>query len=655
MSSSKTLSENVPSKFSSTKFNQPWYNTSTKRVCRRKARSYKKAKRTNRDRDWKRYRRLKKDAQATCRQAYNKYLSDIICSEPGAGSRRLGAIIKAKRCDQTGVSPLKEGNLLYSDPTSQADILNNQFASVFTIDDTSNLPDLGPSPYPPMDGITINSQGIVKLLKNLNPHKATGPDGIPARLLKEIAEDIAPAITLLYQASLDQGTVPSTWKKALVVPIFKKGNRSSPANYRPISLTAILSKLCEHVIHNAIINHLTDHDILSDAQHGFRKRRSCDTQLILTINDLAQGIEDKGQTDLVLLDFAKAFDKVSHRLLLHKLEHYGVRGCTLQWVEDFLRDRTQQVQVEGKVSKEVHVASGVPQGSVLGPLLFLAFINDLPDCVKSSTTRLFADDCALYKRISSPHDAKLLQEDLDALQMWERTWHMQFNPAKCQVLRVTKKRKPITSTYNIHGVTLEEVTSARYLGVHIDSNLNFNNHVDITAKKANSTRAFLQRNFRRCPRKIKEATYKTYIRPTIEYAAVAWDPHTQRNIKKVEQVQRNSARYVMGNYDRRSSVSAMLNELQWPTLQSRRRHSRLAMLFRIRFNLVDIDWKDHLIPLTSTTRGHASRFWIPHSSSQVFSSSFFPCTCREWNNLKKDPAVFPSLDAFNRALREAFI
>jgi hypothetical protein len=173
------------------------------------------------------------------------------------------------------------------------------------------MPDLGPSLHPTMNNIHITNQGIVKLLKNVNPHKTNGPDGVPARLLKEVAEEIAPAICLLYQASLDQGSVPSSWKKALIVPIFKKGNRSSPANYRPISLTAILCKLCEHVVHSAIINHLSAHNILSDAQHGFRKRRSCDTQLILTINDLAKGIEEKGQTDLILLDFAKAFDKIT--------------------------------------------------------------------------------------------------------------------------------------------------------------------------------------------------------------------------------------------------------------------------------------------------------------------------------------------------------
>ena len=191
-----------------------------------------------------------------------------------------------------------------------------------------------------MDPIHVSCPGVIKLLKNLKPHKAAGPDGIPARLLKEVAVEIAPAVTLLFQSSLDQGKVPSSWKRGLIVPIFKKGSRSAAANYRPISLTSILSKLCEHIVHCAISNHFDANNVLTDAQHGFRKRWSCETQLILTIDDLAKNVDDKFQTDVILLHFSKAFDKVPHQRLLLKTSHLGISGSTLQWISDFLHDHT---------------------------------------------------------------------------------------------------------------------------------------------------------------------------------------------------------------------------------------------------------------------------------------------------------------------------
>ena len=288
----------------------------------------------------------------------------------------------------------------------------------------------------------------------------------------------------------------------------------------------------------------------------------------------------------------------------------------------------------------------------MGPLLFLAFINDLPDSVSNSTTRLFADDCVLYRRISSASDAAKLQEDLDSLQAWERTWKMQFHPSKCQVIRVTHKRCPVATSYNIHGQTLDEVSSAKYLGLNIDNKLNFNTHVDAVAKKANSIRAFLGRNLSQCSRSIKEGMYKTYVRPIVEYAAAAWDPHTQQNIKKIEQVQRSCARFVTGTYNRRSSVTTLLGDLRWPSLQSRRKEIRLAMLYRIRNGLVEVDSGQYLTKSESTTRGHTSRFLVPYCRSRPLLSSFFPRTIRDWNGLSRDPADFPSLSLFKNYLKE---
>ena len=231
---------------------------------------------------------------------------------------------------------------------------------------------------------------------------------------------------------------------------------------------------------------------------------------------------------------------------------------------------------------------------------------------------------------------------------------MEFHPSKCQALQVTNKRNPIKGQYNIHGHPLEEVNSAKYLGVHIDRKLNFNIHVDATVKKANSICAFLRRNFKHCNRRIKQATYVTYIRPVVEYAAIAWNPYTQKNVNKIEMVQRRSARYVSGDYNQSSSVATMLSKLQWPSLASRRLQSRLVMLYRIRFDLVDIDWQQYLCESTSSTRGHGSRFTTPMCTNQVYSSSFFPRTVKDWNKLPADPADSPSLEAFKSLLGEAY-
>ena len=217
-----TIESHVPSKMSSVRCSQPWFNTHTKRACRRKARAYRKARRTNKKRDWDYFRLKRREAQHVCRHTYNRYVADLVHSAAD-GNKRLGSLVKSKRCDQLGVAPLKDGNLIHPDPRTKANILNRQFASVFVQDDSTSspVPDLGPGFYPTMPNITVNQNGVIKLLKNINPHKASGPDGIPGKLLKEIAVEVSPAIVLLFQASIDQGKVPSSWKKALVTPIFR--------------------------------------------------------------------------------------------------------------------------------------------------------------------------------------------------------------------------------------------------------------------------------------------------------------------------------------------------------------------------------------------------------------------------------------------------
>ena len=460
---------------------------------------------------------------------------------------------------------------------------------------------------------------------------------------------------MIFQASLDQGKIPTARKQAYISPIFKKGDRHKPSNYRPVSLTSVYCKILEHIVHNHVMGHLDNNHLLSDVQHGFQKKRSCESQLIMTLQDLANGLNDGEQIDAILFDFSKAFDKVAHQRLLQKLQYYGIRGYLNDWVADFLKDRQQEVVLEGTHSSATQVTSGVPQGTVLGPLLFLVYINDMPEGI-DSTMQLFADDSLLYRIIRTKEDQSILQEDLRKLELWEHKWQMQFNADKCEVLRITNKRNPTICNYRVQDQHLQTVKQAKYLGATISSDLSWNQHVDNTVKKATNTLNFLRRNIRDCPPRVKEQCYKSLVRPTMEYASCVRDPNTNTNINKLEMVQRRAARFVKGDYDRSSSVTTMLNELGWDTLQERRQHAKAKMFYRIVYGLVCVPTTPFLIPATvSATRGHSMKFLVPQSSVNAHMYSFFPSTTRLWNQLPQQVVSAPSLEAFKLLLQKSTV
>ncbi|MEW8547322.1 MAG: reverse transcriptase domain-containing protein, partial [Candidatus Thiodiazotropha sp.] len=320
------MTELVPSKMTSSRFSQPWINRGIKRLSRRKKRAYRRARISKDKTDWLVYKQLKRQTQRECRNAYSSHVNNLVSEDQASNPKKLYSFVKSKKCDASGVAPLSSDGVNHSDSLKKANILNTQFTSVFTNEDTSNVPKLNSTDHPSVKSIVVNRKGVLKLLNDINPYKATGPDAIPGRLLKSLSEEVADILCLIFQASLDQGKIPKAWKKAYISPIFKKGDRHKPSNYRPVSLTSICCKILEHIVHSHVISHLDRHQMLSDAQHGFRKSRSCETQLILTIQDLANGLNNGEQIDAILLDFSKAFDKVPHQRLLEKLRHYGVRG-----------------------------------------------------------------------------------------------------------------------------------------------------------------------------------------------------------------------------------------------------------------------------------------------------------------------------------------
>ena len=342
-------------------------------------------------------------------------------------------------------------------------------------------------------------------------------------------------------------------------------------------MTCIVCKLLEHIISTNIHAHLENYGILHNAQHGFHKRRSCETQLINTVHNFASALNNREQIDAILLDMSKAFDTVPHERLCHKLSLYGIRGTTLRWIRSFLTGRTQKVILNGQESRTTKVSSGVPQGSVLGPLLFIIYINDMPNNI-ASNIKLYADDALLYRTIHSVTDIHILQHHLDMLHQWASTWLMTFNPTKCEFLQLTKKNHPLKSQYHIDNKQIKQVTTAKYLGVTIDKNLNWSDHTSRVVNKANSVLGFLQRNVCKCCLEVKCMYCKSLVRPILEYASIIWSPYHQHNIHSIEMVQRHAARFVSSNFDRYASVTQMLNNIGWPTLSLRREKLRVTKL-----------------------------------------------------------------------------
>ena len=291
----------------------------------------------------------------------------------------------------------------------------------------------------------------------------------------------------------------------------------------------------EHIFASHINKLLANTHVLNSKQHGFRQGLSCQTQLIEAVNDWVCSLNSKRgtktcQITVALFDFSKAFDRVCHKRLLRKLDFYGIRGPIREWIDSFLQDRTQTVSIQGVKSSSIHVVLGVPQGSVLGPLLFLLFINDIDNNIQSPL-RLFADDTILYREIWSKDDHNIIQNDIQTLFKWSQTWKLNFNVTKCKVLTISNKKDPDKFNYTLNTDPLEHANSHQYLGITINSNLRWNTHVSAITAKATRTLNVIRRTLHPCNPEVKKVAYMSLVRPKLEYSPAAWNPHTHKMIQ----------------------------------------------------------------------------------------------------------------------------
>jgi hypothetical protein len=641
------MDTHIPSKMITKRNQTPWITRRVKRLHKRKQRAYNTYKKHRNDQNYEKFSSERKKTSKETRNAYRRYVNEVCTDSP----KKFWSFVKSLRCDNVGIPTLKKDGKLESENKIKAEILNEQFRSVFT-QEKQQLPTLPELNIPAMPDIQISLNGVAKLLRDLNPNKASGPDDISPKILKLAAEELAPALSIIFQKSLDTGEIPSSWLRANITPLFKKGDRTSASNYRPVSLTCICSKLLEHIIHSSVMAHFEKYCILTEKQHGFRSKHSCESQLILTTHDLATCLNKKSQIDLVIMDFAKAFDSVPHNRLLFKLKRYGIQTNTHTWISNFLKHREQRVVVGGEHSAWTEVVSGVPQGTVLGPLLFLTYINDLPDNLHSSV-RLFADDCVLYHEIQNELDSNELQEDLNTLGKWEENWQLCFNPAKCFVMRLTHARSPKRFEYKLGENVLSETDCHPYLGVHITNKLTWNKHIQQTTSKANRTLGFIKRNLHSCPKQTKESAYKTLVRPLVEYTSAVWDPHTKDLTNQIEMIQRRAARFVCNDYTSRSPgcVTDMLNSLEWESLANRRKIRRLTIFQQARLGHLSLPTGNLLQPVQRQSRHlHKNAYNNISTNKDCMKFSFFPRTVLDWNSLPEPITNIQSIPQFKEAV-----
>jgi len=487
-----------------------------------------------------------------------------------------------------------------------------------------------------------------KLLK-LNTQKSPGEDQIHPKVLKESAETLCEYLACLFSKSLATGRLPNDWKSAIVVPLHKKGSKKKTENYRPVSLTSIICKLFESIVRDHIVSHMNRHSLFIEHQHGFRAQRSCVTQLLEVVDEWSNVLDEGGCIDTIYLDFQKAFDTVPHERLINKMYSYGIRGNVLKWTKNFLSNRKQAVRIGKSTSSRGDVISGIPQGSVLGPILFLIFINDLPEVVHSSV-KLFADDTKLYRRIESETDCVRLQEDLDSLANWSEKWLLRFNPIKCKSMHLG--RQNLNHEYHMNSgentVKIQQTNQEKDLGVIFDENMKFNLHISSIVKKANQKLGMIRRSFEYMDKQMFLMIYKTLIRPTLEYATVIWSPWMKKDIVSIEQVQRRATKLV--KEIRHLTYEQRLKELGLPTLVYRRQRADMVQMFKILNKADEVHLRSLSVSSSNKTRGHNMKLEKHHYKHRSAMNTFTARSANDWNILPSECVNSNTVNSFKSSI-----
>lgn len=585
-------------KLKSTKY-PVWYSTSLIRMLKIKNRIRYRYKMYKNPLDEIEFKYMRDSCKKMAKECYDNYIKSVE-SNIKDNVKSFWSFIKEKRGNTSAYPATMSNGIIES--ANGAEVTNmfaSHFAAIYSEHDCNVEAPSGSRSgpvYPPetpntnhLTTIVVENEVLLEKLKRLDITKGAGPDEIPPYFIASCASCLVTPLCLIYNKSLSSGKFPSKWKEAKVVPIHKSGDSTLISNYRPVSILSTLAKILESLVYPYIQCHFKQ--FLDEHQHGFVGARSTSTNLTLFVETLSEAVDNNMQADVIYTDFSKAFDRVSHAILLQKMSKYGFAGALLNWIESYLSNRSYHVVLNGFKSTTYAITSGVPQGSHLGPILFNIFINDVTSCFCSSIPFLFADDLKIVKTIKSDIDTIRLQADVDRLSVWCRENGMQLNPAKCQHIKFTRKRLIINSEYKIDGVELKEVDCIRDLGVIMDQKLTFKPHMDNIIKRASGMLGFVIRNtklFRKPSTKI--LLYNSLVRSILEYCSTVWRPHYAVHSLRIERIQKRfmwHLSFSAGIYREKKSYLKRLKHFKMDSLDLRRKVLDLTFIHKLLNSKID--------------------------------------------------------------------
>ena len=633
-----------------------WFDKEVIHLRNIKNTAWRRAHLKNTHASWAKFRKVRNKIVNLVRQKSKKFINDLGFSVK-ENPKRFWSFVKSKTKSSSVPSDIIWGDKHADTSHDIAKLFNEYFVSVFKPSDqiSDNINFVCNSPNIHLNNVVVTEKQVYDILCKLYVNKALGPDNLSPVVLKYCSNEFKRSVCQLINRSLSEGVVPKDWLFANVIPVYKSKDKNQTSNYRPISLLSLISKVAERCIYNHIYPHIVN--LLHPSQHGFLSGKSTATQLVQFLMDASSSIDNSSQIDVIYTDFAKAFDSVSHKLLLEKLCKIGFNGNLLQWLNSYLSNRYQRVLVNGVASDWVKVTSGVPQGSILGPVLFLIFINDLPEMLNYCKPLLFADDAKIFaSKIQSFNDCTRIQDDLNALSDWCITNKLDLNVLKCKVMCITRSRSPIYFKYCIKGEPIERVSEMKDLGVVIENTLSWNNHVNKIIAKANRILGLIKRTVGfNAPEHVKLQLYQSLVRSNLEYCSQAWNGLTITNRVKLERVQRAATRYILNFPD--MSYVERLSKTNLLPLSFRRDVLDLKFLYKCINGQYHLN-AENFINFTSNSNvatrsaDDPSLIKPPYCKTTTFQRAYFNRMYHSWNILPTNIRNATSVESFSRKLKK---